>query len=364
MYMPLVASEDGIVQLIKQPGVSLEPGDILGILTLDDPARVKHAKPFEGQLPTMGVPGVVGNKPHQRLTRCMTTLCDILDGFDNQAIMASTLKDLIDILHEPELPYSEVTAILSSLSGRMPAKLEETIRSTIDAAKAKGDGHEFPAVRIKKVVEHYMQDNILPQDRAMFRLSMGAFFEVIERYLGGLKGHETAIIASLLERYEATEKLFGGSIEARVLSLREQHKDDLDKVVSLVLSHIKAQSKSKLVLALLDYVKSSGLNLSNVESQMYKALQGLAALEAKYVIQHVLVSCFLIVVTARSSTSVSLKAREVLILGQMPSYEERLVQMEAVLKNSVTNNYYGEQGLAPRYMKFLAESPFSDWLRH
>jgi hypothetical protein len=34
----------------------------------------------------------------------------------------------------------------------------------------------------------------------------------------------------------------------------------------------------------------------------------------------------------------------------MPSYEERLMQMEAVLKTSVTNNYYGEQGLGPRYM--------------
>lgn len=28
----------------------------------------------------------------------------------------------------------------------------------------------------------------------------------------------------------------------------------------------------------------------------------------------------------------------------MPSYEERLVQMEAVLKASVTKSYYGEQG--------------------
>ena len=44
MYMALVTSEDGVIQLIKQPGVSLEPGDILGILTLDDPMRVKHAK--------------------------------------------------------------------------------------------------------------------------------------------------------------------------------------------------------------------------------------------------------------------------------------------------------------------------------
>lgn len=281
MYMPLLASEDGIVQLVKQPGVSLEPGDILGILTLDDPARVKHAKPFEGQLPAMGDPGVVGNKPDQRLIRCVSILSDILDGFDNQAIMASTLKDLIDVLHEPELPYSEITAILSSLSGRMPAKLEESIRAAIDAAKGKGDGHEFPAVRIKKVAEHYLQDNVLPQDRTMLRSSLGALFEALERYLNGLKGHETETIASLLERYETTEKLFGGSIEARVLTLREQHKDDLDKVTSLVLSHIKAQSKSKLVLALLDYVKTSGLNVSNVESRLYKAMQGLAALEAK-----------------------------------------------------------------------------------
>src|ERR1700675_886597 len=137
MYMPLVASEDGIVQLVKQPGVSLEPGDILGILTLDDPGRVKHAKPFEGLLPSMGMPGVVGNKVDQRLRRCLGVLNDILDGFDNQAIMASTLKDLIAVLHEPDLPYSEVTTILSTLSGRMPSKLEDSIRSAIDSAKAK-----------------------------------------------------------------------------------------------------------------------------------------------------------------------------------------------------------------------------------
>ncbi|RDB23409.1 Acetyl-CoA carboxylase [Hypsizygus marmoreus] len=346
MYMPLVASEDGVVQLIKQPGVSLEPGDILGILTLDDPARVKHAKPFEGQLPATGVPGVVGNKPHQRLLRSMNTLRDILDGFDNQAIMASTLKDLIGVLYEPELPYSEITAILSSLSGRLPSKLEDSIRSAIDAAKAKGDNQEFPAVRIKKVIDHYLQDNVLAQDRTMLRASLGALLEALDSYSGGLKGHETATIASLLERYVDTEKLFGGSIEARVLALREQHKDNLDKVVGLVLSHIKAQSKAKLVLALLDYVKTSGLNVSNTEGRLYKALQDLAALEAK------------------SSISVSLKAREVLILGQMPSYEERLVQMESVLKNSVANNYYGEQGLGPRtpsadVLKELSDSRYT-----
>ena len=283
MYMPLVAAEDGIVQFVKQPGVSLEPGDILGILTLDDPARVKHAKPFDGLLPSMGPPGVVGNRTYQRFVRCAGTLNDILEGYDNQAIMASTFKDLIEVLHDPELPYSEVSAILSSLSGRMPSKLEEGIRSAIDSAKSRGDAHEFPAVRIKKVLEHYLQDSILPQDRSMFRTQLAPLFDVLEKFMGGLKGHEVHTIANLLFAYESTEKLFGGSIEARVLSLREQNKDDLDKVVALVLSHTKAQSKSKLVLSILDYIKSSGLPVSGTESRLYQVLSDLAGLESKFV---------------------------------------------------------------------------------
>ena len=283
MYMPLVAAEDGTVQFVKQPGVSLEPGDILGILTLDDPARVKHAKPFDGLLPPMGPAGVVGNRTYQRFVRCLGTLNDILEGYDNQAIMASTFKELIEVLHDPELPYSEVSSILSTLSGRMPSKLEEGIRSAIDSAKSRGDAHEFPAVRIKKVLEHYVQDSILPQDRSMFRTQLAPLFDVLEKFMGGLKGHELHTIANLLSAYESTEGLFGGSIEARILSLREQNKDDLDKVVALVLSHTKAQSKSKLVLSILDYIKSSGLPVSSVESRLYQVLSDLATLESKLV---------------------------------------------------------------------------------
>lgn len=283
MYMPLVASEDGIVQFVKQPGVSLEPGDILGILTLDDPARVKHAKPFEGLLPPMGTPAVVGNKSHQRMHFYLDVLNNILDGYDNQAVMASTLKDLLDVLQNPELPFSEATAILSTLSGRLPAKLEESIRSAIDMAKSKGEGAEFPAVRIRKLIDHFMEDNIRAQDRTMFRTQLGPLLDAVERYQGGLKAHETNVIAGLLARYEETEMLFGGSMEARVLTLREQHKDDLDKVVSLVLSHVMAQRKGRLVMAILEHVKNSGLTVTDPNSRLYQVLQGLAALEARCV---------------------------------------------------------------------------------
>ena len=94
----------------------------------------------------------------------MGVLYDILDGFDNQSAMASTLKEFVKILHDPELPYSEVAVNLSSLSGRMPTKLEETIRSAMDVAKAKGDGHDLPAVHIKKAIDLYIQDHLSSQD--------------------------------------------------------------------------------------------------------------------------------------------------------------------------------------------------------
>ena len=38
----------------------------------------------------------------------------------------------------------------------------------------------------------------------------------------------------------------------------------------------------------------------------------------------------------------------------MPSYEERLVQMEAILKASVTSSVYGEQGTTNRCVVFFA----------
>lgn len=284
MYMPLVAAEDGVVQFVKQPGVSLAPGDILGILTLDDPARVNHAKPFDGLLPTVGMPGVTGNKPHQRLVLFLDILNNILDGFDNQAIMPSTFKSLVEVLHDPELPYSEITAIMSTLSGRMPQKLEDSIRSTLETAHSKGPNYEFPVARLKKLLDHHLADTLRPAERTAARAQLATLSDAVDRFSGGLKGHEVYVITNLLARYEETEKLFGGSIEERVLALREQYKDDLDQVVVLVLSHIKAQSKAKLVLIILDYVKSSGLPVAKADSRLFQVLQGLAALEGRCVI--------------------------------------------------------------------------------
>ncbi|QRV88074.1 acetyl-CoA carboxylase [Ceratobasidium sp. AG-Ba] len=149
MLMPLIAAKDGTITFVKQPGVSLEPGDILGNPALDDPTCVEHAKPFEGLLPSIGPPNAIGNKPLQRLHASAQVLHNIqVDGFDNQATTASTLKDLWTVLRDPELPFSMYFSTLAALSGRLPSK--DATGAAIDTAHSKPAPPEFPAACLRK----------------------------------------------------------------------------------------------------------------------------------------------------------------------------------------------------------------------
>ena len=335
MYMPLIAQEDGIVQLIKQPGATLEAGDILGILALDDPSRVKHAQPFTGQLPELGSPTVLGNKPSQRFLLLHSILENILRGFDNQVIMGTTLKDLVEVLRNPDLPYGEWNAQSSALHSRMPQKLDTQLQALVDKAKARKA--EFPAKQLQKAIVRFIEENITPADAEILKATLMPLVHVINKYMDGLKSNEYNVFIGLLEQYYEVEKLFSTHNfrdEDVILKLREEHKDDITSIVHTVLSHSRIGSKNNLVLAILDMYRPNQPNVENVGKHFKPILKKLTELEA------------------RSSAKVTLKAREVLIQCAMPSLDERLSQMEHILKSSVVESRYGETGWEHREPSF------------
>jgi acetyl-CoA carboxylase/biotin carboxylase 1 len=327
MYMPLLAQEDGIVQLIKQPGATLEAGDILGILALDDPSRVKHAQPFLGHLPDLGPPTIVGTKPAQRFSLLHSILKNILDGFDNQVIMSSTLKELIDVLRDPELPYGEWNAQFSALHARMPQRLDANFTQIVERAKLRKV--EFPAKSLQKAMQKFMEENVAPSDVDLLKSALVPLSEVIERYLEGQKVHEFDVFSGLLDQYASVERLFSGRTsrdEEVILKLRDENKDDIFKVVQIVLSHSRIGAKNNLILAILEEYKPNKPNAGNVAKYFRPALRKLTELES------------------RQTAKVSLKAREVLIQCALPSLEERAAQMEHILRSSVVESRYGETG--------------------
>ncbi|GLI78770.1 acetyl-coenzyme-A carboxylase [Penicillium ochrochloron] len=335
MYMPLIAQEDGIVQLIKQPGATLEAGDILGILALDDPSRVKHAHPFTGQLPDMGPPVVVGAKPPQRFVLLHTILENILRGFDNQVIMGATLKELVEVLRNPELPYGEWNAQSSALHSRMPQKLDTQLQTIVDKAKARKA--EFPAKQLQKTIVRFIEENVNPGDAEILKTTLLPLVQVINKYLDGLKTNEYNVFIGLLEQYYEVEKLFSTGTkrdEDVILKLREENKEDIVPVIHTVFSHSRIGSKNNLVLAILDMYRPNQPNVENVGKHFKTILKKLTELEA------------------RAAAKVTLKAREVLIQCALPSLEERLSQMEHILRSSVVESRYGETGWEHREPDF------------
>ncbi|CAG8486585.1 8073_t:CDS:2 [Diversispora eburnea] len=346
MYMPLIATEDGIVHFIKQANSTLEAGDIIGILTLDDPSRVRHAIPFEGQFPTMNPPVIIGDKAHQRYYEVRNILECILDGYDNQAVLHSSVKELIELLRNQELPYLEFHSVFSTLTGRIPSKLESAIQNIYTESEKKV--LEFPAENLKDLIENYSRDHVNSNDIANFEALIEPLIEIINKYISGLKFRKWSDIIYFLNKYHEIEVLFSDQAkreEEVIHSLREKYKDDLDKVISIVLSHSKVAAKNNLILYLLDQIKPAnvGQALDKFFSPVLKKLAELSG---------------------RHTAKISLKARELLIHCHLPSYEERYAQMEQILKAAVIESHYGDDGYdyrTPSYdsLKELIDTRFA-----
>ncbi|KAF2790753.1 hypothetical protein K505DRAFT_250517 [Melanomma pulvis-pyrius CBS 109.77] len=335
MFMPLIAQEDGFVNLIKQPGATLEAGDILGILALDDPSRVKSAQPFLGLLPDLGPPQVMGNKPPQRYAYSSGVLESTLKGYDNQVIMQSTLKELVEVLRDPELPYGEWNAQASALHARMPQKLDTTLSQIVDRANSRK--LEFPGKQLSKAFQRFLDENVAKGDADMLMSALSPLTDVIARYSEGLKAHEYSVMIKLLNQYSDVESLFSsrtGRDEEVVLRLRDQNRDSILSVVDTVLSHAKVNAKNNLVIAILDLYRPNRPGVGNVAKYFKGALKRLTELES------------------RQTAKVSLKAREVLIQCAMPSLEERTTQMEHILRSAVVESRYGESGWDHREPNF------------
>jgi len=325
MYMPLIASEDGIVQFIKQPGATLEAGDILGILALDDPSRVKTAQNYVGKLPDMGPPQFLGNKPPQRFALTHEVLDSILQGYDNQVIMASTLKDLISVLRDPELPYGEWSAQSSALHSRTPQKLDAQLDDIVKRAHSRHA--EFPSKQLSRTLNKFCEDNLSAANAATLRSTLQPLIDVMNKFAEGLQVHEYHVFTGLLDQYYAVEKQFSSGVlrdEDVILKLREQNKDDVGPVVQQVLSHTRTSAKNNLIVAILDAYRPNQPGVGNISKHFKPALRRLTELEG------------------RNTAKVAIKAREILIQCALPSLEERSSQMEHILKSSVLQSTYGE----------------------
>ncbi|KAJ2466222.1 acetyl-coenzyme-A carboxylase, partial [Coemansia sp. RSA 2322] len=332
MYMQLTTAEDGVVQFVKQPGAALAAGEVIGVLALDDASKVRHAKPFEGLLAPYGPPQAYGAKTHQRLRRCQLLLTNALDGFEPHVPAPQLLQEITELLQNPELPFLEIAEVLAALNSRLPPRLAAALAAEL--AKAQRAAAEFPAPELLAAVDAYLAA-MAPADAAPLAATVGPIRAVLLGYRDGLAVHERGVFIALLQRYIDAESIFSQTAneEEAFFALREANRDAPEKIIETMISHAAVAAKNKVVLAMLDVIRPVNLLTGGLDAKYEDVLKRLTAL------------------SGRATAKVALKAREVLLQCQVPSLEERIRQMEHILKSSVTETVYGsgEEYRTPSY---------------
>ncbi|KAJ2826052.1 acetyl-coenzyme-A carboxylase [Coemansia erecta] len=332
MYMQLTTSEDGIVQFVKQPGAALGAGEVIGVLTLDDPSLVKHAKPFEGQLAAYGPPQAYGTKTHQLLQRSLTLLTNALDGYDSPLPASQLLQEISELLQRAELPFLELNEVLSALHSRLPPTLTAGLQAEL--AKAREHGAAFPASEMLAIVNAFTRQ-MSPTEAVTLTATLQPIRAVLDSYKNGLAAHERETFSGLLQRYYDAESVFAkcANEEEGFFALREKHRTQPELIVDAMVSHAGVAGKNKIVLAMLDVIRPVNAQTGTLDVAYEDVLKRLAEL------------------SGRATAKVALKAREVLLQCQVPSLEERMRQMESILKSSVSETVYGsgDEYRTPRY---------------
>ncbi|KAI9357592.1 acetyl-CoA carboxylase [Zopfochytrium polystomum] len=313
MYMPLLATESGLVTFTKPAGSTLATGDVVGRLKLDDPSRVKTATIFEGQFPPLGPPQVLGDKVHQKHRHLVSIVENILNGYENSDDIPALVRRLIDSVRNTELPIQEALAILSALAGRIPAKLSSGLIESLE--KASHDQAEFPCAELSAQIAE-ARAALAESEVSLFAGNIQPLEALIAQHSAGARAFEFASIAALLEKYLEVEELFNGKrYEDVLLLLRDRNKNDLDVAIGIALSQSKSSLRSELILSLLDYVRSSNaVSDGGAKSVFLPLCARLADLQG---------------------SKVAYKAREVLMYFQLPTYEERHAFISEILSSAV-----------------------------
>nr|XP_019612996.1 PREDICTED: acetyl-CoA carboxylase 2 [Rhinolophus sinicus] len=348
MIMALNVQESGRVKYIKRPGAVLEAGCVVARLELDDPSKVHPAEPFTGELPHQQTLPIMGEKLHQVFHNVLENLTNIMNGYClPEPIFSIKLKEwvqkLMMTLRHPSLPLLELQEIMTSVSGRIPAPVEKSVRRVMAqyASNITSVLCQFPSQQIATILDCHAATLQRKADREVFFMNTQSIVQLVQRYRSGTRGYMKAVVLDLLRKYLHVEHHFQQAhYDKCVINLREQLKPDMSQVLDCIFSHAQVAKKNQLVIMLIDELCGPDPSLSEELTSILNDLTQLSKSE---------------------HCKVALRARQVLIASHLPSYELRHNQVESIFLSAIDS--YGHQ-FCPENLKklILSETTIFDVL--
>eukprot|EP01128_Nolandella_sp_AFSM9_P005972 TRINITY_DN2995_c0_g1_i1.p1 TRINITY_DN2995_c0_g1~~TRINITY_DN2995_c0_g1_i1.p1 ORF type:complete len:2209 (+),score=622.06 TRINITY_DN2995_c0_g1_i1:78-6704(+) len=346
MVLTLPANSSGVIQHTKQAGAVLQTGDVLAHLILDDPTKVKQILSYTGTFPeelSVSGGGVHGERLQQLFQSTLTSFQNIFNGYLSPkyaTLIHKLTRDLASTLQNPALPLCELREVVASLMSRIPITLLNDIKSlmnTYEDAMTSLFSH-FPAQEIKDLVSAHAEKISNADEQAgefeaqAFRVALEPIVALCSRYEQGVRGHGHAVVTNLLTQFLEVEELFDADREGMenerltrpqpdselqiFEKLREQYREDLDKLLNVVVAHWSTLQRPAAALSLVGWLATFS-SLTDSELSILDRLSNLRA---------------------PANAQVALASRKLLISRNSPSFQQRRMDMEAALEQAVEHH--------------------------
>ena len=292
MYMPLKALEAGTISFQMSEGATLNPGDLIATVKLDNPDSVVTAEVFDGKLIASAVSereqlehqldgtdcaNAVTAPLHVKVRETRRALESVLEGYPlSEEDINQTMESFLGCLKDPLLPALRVQSALSVLRGRIDQELYKKIRSInntyrdeIELAASTPPAvtspsksttsstgpPKYPAMEILRALHTTAQATPIDK-RGAFNVLTAELWSVAEPFIFTVEEIVLSELVKLMEGYLAVEAKFDDmSFTDVVNKLRKDHMDSLQQVLLLCRSHANAPSKNALMLKVMDVIR-------------------------------------------------------------------------------------------------------------
>ncbi|CAJ1954778.1 unnamed protein product [Cylindrotheca closterium] len=366
MFMPLKVEEAGIVHWQGNEGASLAAGDLLATLELDNPENVASVTVFDGLLRVEGWGNSSRPANAIRPHLVMRAAVDVLEGAISGYVLDKnevdlTMEDLATAVTHSSLPMFEVDEQLSVLSGRIPAKLFDSITKIIADFRnlvQEGSGVQlrFPAEEVISLINSQANSLSEAAEKSTFVALTTPLKDTVLPYTKskatGVPGAEKALLffIDILRRWISIERWFyeGPSYADSVTNIRKIHKDDASTILSICRAHEQLKTTSYIINRVISIINDgSRVDLTTTNAApIGKRVSIVAGAES---LPDALPAISEVGMMGQNKlyAEVALRARKILMQESMPSLEQRKQKvLEAAKTLTVSDATKAEELLA------------------
>lgn len=303
MYLPIHAQGTGFITFKRSIGSSIQAGDLIASIDIDDKNLVSEISKFNGKFFELGSNSGFRNS-FEIYTDSMQAIERSLLGYES-INLDHTISLFLDSCLDPNLVLFNLQSVLSAIRSKVPLKLLEEVLNLISIGISKQEALST-LQKIETVLASTIDGNL------------GELIQLIKPHSLGPINYALSQIKAIVQDFSDCESFFASELTSNgpLCKLLDVFGSDYVTVSKYIRKHYQLDSRTTTILRLIDeLIARCPILLKN--SEFINLIKNVASLAGK------------------EYTKVRRRMREILLISQLPSLDHLYRRIEVKLESGI-----------------------------